>query len=385
MPIILTISNGNSKMFIQMARFQMEQIQSLQMRQELRHVLRMEQARLLEMPEEEFNRLMIEVERSPIFRRLYQEDRLIRYQRFPRTDISSSFYQLKEEAVASKGSLDLESLLLNKEHVVGEIQKLGLEKFKRYFLFPETGLTEEEIAVECDLAVSEVQKMNGLIDEFSILSEFYHPSALNSERIHYSKIASVEREKEGFVIGYFSPSFARGRYSIDHERFEESKTRGSFTESEVKEVRQLFKTLELLNSRKDTVGQILQKTVEQQSLYLESGHSKSLLPFSQKELAKRIGLAPSSVSRAIRGKSIDTPWGEEIPLKHLFPRLRGFRKELIKQLLETEIGLASDEAIRARLRDRFGVAISRRSVANLRKELEIPATGREKQAPSSGE
>jgi len=345
----------------------------------------MEQARLLEMPEEEFNRLVSEIERSPIFRRLYQKERLIRYQRFPRTDISSSFYRLKEEAVANKGSLDVESLLLNKEHIVGEIQKLGLEKFKRYFLFPEIGLTEEEIAMECDLAVSEVQKINSLIDEFSILSEFYHPSALNSERIHYSKIASVERKKEGFVIGYFSTSFARGRYSIDYERFEESKTRGAFTETEVKEAKQLFKTLELINSRKATVSQILQSIVEQQSLYLESGDSRSLLPFSQKELASKIGLAPSSVSRAIRGKSIDTPWGAEIPLKHLFPRPRRFRKEIIRQLLETETGLASDEAISARLRDKFSVAISRRSVANMRKELKIPATGRTKQAPPPGE
>ena len=47
--------------------------------------------------------------------------------------------------------------------------------------------------------------------------------------------------------------------------------------------------------------------------------------------------------------------------------------ELLKQLLETEKGLSSDEAIRARLLEKFGVAISRRSVANLRKELKIPA------------
>ena len=94
----------------------------------------------------------------------------------------------------------------------------------------------------------------------------------------------------------------------------------------------------------------------------------------KKELAERIKLAPSSVSRAIRGKSIDTPWGEEIPLKHFFPKPKRFRKELLKQLLETDKGLSSDETIRAKLQEQFGVAISRRSVANLRKELKFPAT-----------
>jgi RNA polymerase sigma-54 factor len=116
---------------------------------------------------------------------------------------------------------------------------------------------------------------------------------------------------------------------------------------------------------------VLQAVIERQALYLESGDLKALLPLSQKELARKLGLAPSSVSRAMRGKSIDTPWGTEIPLKHLFPRPRSFKKELLRQLIETEEDIASDEAIKAKLLEKFGVAISRRSVASLRKELKI--------------
>ena len=333
----------------------------------------MEQANLLEMPDDEFNRLITEIEQSALFQRLYHQQKLIRRQRFPRTDISSSFYQFKQEMVADKGSLDVESLLLNKEHIVRQIRRLGLEKFKRYFLFPESGTTLEQIAAECDLDVSEVQKINRLIDEFSIMNEFYNPSALSSEGIHYTKIASMERGEESFVIGYFSPSLARGRYAIDYERFEQLKTSDALSQTEVKQAKQLLGKLELMNSRKDTISQILQNIVERQALYLESGEPRALLPFSQKELAKKIGLAPSSVSRAIRGRSIDTPWGEEVPLKQFFPRPKRFRKELLKQLLETEEGLLSDEAIKVKLEEKFGVAISRRSVANLRKELKIPA------------
>jgi RNA polymerase sigma-54 factor len=356
----------------------MKQTQSQQMRQELSQVLRMEQANLLEMPEDEFQRLIAEIERNPLFQKLYRQEKLIRHQRFPRTDISSSFYELKEEIIADKGSVDVESLLLNKEHIVGQIQRLGLEKFKQYFLFPESGMTAEEIAEECDLAVPEVQKINSLIDDFSVLSQFYNPSALSSEGIHYSKVAMVEKDEKGFIISYFSPSFARGRYSIDYERFEELKASDAFAEAESKEARRLFRRLELINSRKDTVSQILQNIIDQQALYLESGDLKTLLPFSQKELAEKIGLAPSSISRAIRGKSIDTPWGKEIPLKHFFPKPKKFRKELLRQLLETEEGLVSDEAIKAKLWEKFGVAISRRSVASLRKELKIPAVRKRK-------
>ena len=46
------------------------------------------------------------------------------------------------------------------------------------------------------------------------------------------------------------------------------------------------------------------------------------------------------------------------------------------QLLQTEPGLTSDEATRARLWEKVGIAISRRSVTELRKELRIPARGK---------
>ena len=358
----------------------MEQTQSQQMRQELRQILRMEQATLLEMPEEEFNKLNARIESSPLFQRLYQKEKLIRRQRFPRTDISPRFYQLQEEIASDSGSLDVDSLLLNQEHITSQIQKLGLEKFKRYFLFPESGMTPEELAKECDLTVAEVQKINRLIDDFSILSEFYHPSSLSSGEIHYAKVASVERGEDGLVIGYFSPSSARGRYSIDYEQFEQLKAESAFTEAEAKEAKQLFRQLELINNRQDTLSQILQSIVDRQALYLQSGDSRSLLPFSQKELAKRIELAPSSVSRAIRGKSIDTPWGTEIPLKHFFPTPKRFKQELLRKVLESGENLSSDEVIRVKLKEEFGLYISRRSVANLRKELKIPAAQKGKQS-----
>jgi len=331
------------------------------------------------MPEDEFNRLTTEVESSPMFKKLYRKERIIHYQRYPKTDLSSHFYQLNEEISAGTGTLDIESILYDKEDIVRQIQKIGLENFKRYFLYPEPGVSVEEIAQECNLELPEVDKINSLINEFSIMSEFYHPSALSSGRgIYYSKVASIEKGPEGFVIGYLSPSYARGRYSIDYERFEELKGNGAFSTAEAREIRQLFKRLELINSRKDTITRILQGIVEKQASYFESGNGKALLPFSQKELAERIGLVPSSISRAISGKSLETPGGEEKALKDFFPRPRMFRKKLVKQLLETGEEFPSDEAIKAKLEQKFGVSISRRSVANLREELEIAAAWKRK-------
>jgi len=365
-----------------MRNLDIQQTQSLQTRQEFKLVVQLEQANLLEMPEEEFNRLTAEVESSPLFMRLYRKERIIRYQRYPKTDLSSRFYQLNEEiAAGGTGNLDIETILSGKEGIVRRIQKLGLDNFKRYFLYPEPGLSLEEIAEECNLDFPEVEKINSLINEFSVISEFYHPSALSSGHgIHYSSVASIERGPEGFVIGYLSPSYARGRYWIDYEVFEELKGDGAFNTAEAKEIRKLFKRLELINSRKDTVTQILKGIIEKQSLYFESGNVKAILPFSQKELAKKIGLVPSSISRAIRGRSIETPWREEKALKDFFPRPKMFKKELVKQLLETREEFSSDEEIKTKLEQKFGVSVSRRSIAYLRKELKFPTAWERKQA-----
>jgi DNA-directed RNA polymerase specialized sigma54-like protein len=359
----------------------MQQTQSLQARQEFKLIMRLEQAGLLEMPEEEFNRLIAEVESSPLFKDLCRRERIISYQRYPKTDISSCFYQLNEEIAAGISTPDVESLLSNKKDLIRRIKKIGLENFKRYFLYAEPGVSVEEVAQECNLELAEVEEINSLINEFSIMNEFYNPPALSSEHgIHYSKVASIERGAEGFIIGYLSPSYARGRYSIDYERFEELRESGAATGAEVKEIRQLFKKLELINSRKDTVTRILQGIVERQAPYFESGNGKALLPFSQKELAEKIELVPSSISRAISSKSLETPWGEEKALKDFFPRPRMFRKELVRQLLETGEEFPSDEAIKAKLEQTFGVSISRRSIADLRKELKFPPAWKRKQA-----
>jgi hypothetical protein len=363
-----------------MASMEMQQIQSLQARQEFKLFVRMEQAGLLEIPEEEFNKLVIEAEGSLLFKKLHRKEKIIRYQRYPRTDISPRFYQLNEEIAVGTGTINIESLLSNKEDVIRLIKKIGKENFERYFLYPEPEVSAEEVARECNLELAEVERINSLINEFSIMSEFYNPSALSPEHgIHYSKVASIERGGEGFIIGYLSPSYARGRYLIDYEKFEEFRGSGATTGSEVKETRQLFKRLELINSRKDTITQVLQGIIEKQSPYFESGNIKAVLPFSQKELAEKIKLVPSSISRAISGKSLETPWGEEKALKDFFPRPRVFRKELVRQLLETGEEFPSDEAIKAKLEQTFGVSISRRLIADLRKELKFPTAWKRKQ------
>ena len=61
----------------------------------------------------------------------------------------------------------------------------------------------------------EAQKINSLIDDCSIMSEFYHLNKANLDSIRYSKGARVRKNERGFVIGYFSLLSPEIQYSID--------------------------------------------------------------------------------------------------------------------------------------------------------------------------
>ncbi len=357
-------------------RFEQTQSAQMQMRPEMRQALRIEQAGLLDMPDADFRRLVAETEASPVFRKLCQQGGVIRRQRAARTDVSSEFYGPKAEQAPDRRSFSVDEVLESREAVLALVRRLGQERFKKYFLFPEGGLTAETIAGQCGLKPAEVELVNRFVDEFAVASEFHQEGPAGAQGIHYTRIASIEQDREGLFIGFASACLARGSYVIDYHKFEDLAASGALSPSEEKEAKRLFKKLELINTRKDTITNVLKGIIDRQSLYLNSGNSRSLLPLSQKELAVEAGIAPSTLSRAIQNKSVMTPWGHEMALKSFFPRPRRFRREALRQLLAREHDLRSDEAVRAKLRDEFGVDVSRRSVANMRQELKLSPLGR---------
>lgn len=108
----------------------------------------------------------------------------------------------------------------------------------------------------------------------------------------------------------------------------------------------------------------------------------ALKPLTQAQVAQLIGRHPSTVGRAIAGKSIETPFGL-IPLSRFFASRipQGSEHEslsdaTIKAEIEALIGQEdsaapfSDEAIAKALRDR-GVSVARRTVAKYRSGLKV--------------
>ncbi|WP_415324403.1 RNA polymerase factor sigma-54 [Clostridium perfringens] len=150
----------------------------------------------------------------------------------------------------------------------------------------------------------------------------------------------------------------------------------------------LIKSIE---QRKSTLHKVLQKILEKQKDYFEKGE-KYLKPMTLKEIAEKLEMHESTISRAIRDKYILTSMGT-IKIKDLFVNsisnkeksdgeedvtvinIKKALEEVIKE--EDKRKPLSDQAISEILKEK-GMAISRRTVAKYREELGIKSSSKRK-------
>ncbi|NGT52462.1 RNA polymerase factor sigma-54 [Clostridium perfringens] len=150
----------------------------------------------------------------------------------------------------------------------------------------------------------------------------------------------------------------------------------------------LIKSIE---QRKSTLHKVLQKILEKQKDYFEKGE-KYLKPMTLKEIAEKLEMHESTISRAIRDKYILTSMGT-IKIKDLFVNsisnkeksdgeedvtvinIKKVLEEVIKE--EDKSKPLSDQAISEILKEK-GMAISRRTVAKYREELGIKSSSKRK-------
>lgn len=137
-----------------------------------------------------------------------------------------------------------------------------------------------------------------------------------------------------------------------------------------------------VEKRKDTILAVAGILAERQQKFLEMG-PKGLEPLRLKEVAAKLQVHPSTVSRTIKNKYIQTGWGI-YPLKYFFSS--GMESEqgeistaqiryAIRRIIEKEDETRpySDSAITQILQER-GIHITRRTVASYRDQMEIPSS-----------
>ena len=338
---------------------------------------RIQMAEMMGMPEDEFSSFVRSIESSELFKMLcysYKNNglgRLIRFRRRPRTAMVFGNSILKEDISEGGIPCNLEEIIANNHDLIQIIKRIGIQRFKEYFLYCDSDKDISNISTELGISEQDVLSIVDLVNSIYFTgASSYGVCENNKSGIRYLKLASIIKEANGFSIGYFDICYARGRYIIDYDMLKTIATHTSITYARRREIFRLIKTLEMIDSRRDLLHRMLQYIIKKQELFIVSGDISLRVPLTQKQIAKDLGVSPSTINRAIRLKSIELPSGEDIPLKAFFPS----RSTVVKTFVYNVVccnkgGSITDTHLADMITEKFDIRISRRSVNNYRREV----------------
>jgi hypothetical protein len=262
---------------------------------------------------------------------------------------------------------DLPELADGKGDLVGLIQGIGQEKFEACFL-KDAVMSDVERAEECDITVSDAARLRDFVNRAFMQAEFEGKAAAPDSKV-FSAVAGIEIENGVPVLAFFHREIWKGRYTVDEKKL--SEILKDIPASEQSGVEKLLKRMELADKRKSTLYRSLEILINVQSDYLTSGEPVRRRPLSQKMLAKNLETDPSVLNRLVSNKSIKLPWGTEAPMSVLLPSSKAVNLERLYAIAVDNPGM-TDTELCVELKIRHGVELSRRSVAQYRKDLSIP-------------
>ena len=139
--------------------------------------------------------------------------------------------------------------------------------------------------------------------------------------------------------------------------------------------------IQAVEQRRETLVNVMNEIINRQSEFFK-GNIEELRPMKLQDIAESIDMDISTVSRATRGKYVETPYGI-YELKHYFTdsitlndgkeisthQVKLALKELIKD--EDKHNPLSDEELKDKLK-KLGYPVARRTVAKYRDQLQLP-------------
>lgn len=325
---------------------------------------RLKLAHLLEMPERDFGETLRQMESSDLFCRLHQAG-VVMLEPYGRARFMTrrlTGFELR------RSSADLSELLDGQGELVGLIQRIGQERFEECFL-KDKALSIEERAHQCGILTSKATRLLEFVNRLYIQTEFEGGTPMSPETAPvpvFSAVAGIEIENAHPILGFFHQDVWKGRYRIDKEK--QKQWLASLTPRETLRAKRLLGRLEFFNQRKNTLYRVLESLLEIQAEYLISGNPAKRKPLTQRSLATKLDIETSGLNRLISNKSIQTPWGLEIPIKELLPSSKALLKELLYSLAKAKPGL-TDRKLAFELWLQCRARLSRRSIAQYRKEL----------------
>ncbi len=166
------------------------------------------------------------------------------------------------------------------------------------------------------------------------------------------------------------------RFRIKREYLEKSRQSGEEAEFVKEKLRSAQNLIFAIEKRRKTLTRIMKALLEFQKDYFMKGEN-FIRSITMVDFAKQLGVNPSTVSRAIANKYLESPRGI-IKLKQFFTAPLGNtdKKIIFDKIKETiayedKLSPLSDTQIAKKLA-RMGIIISRRTVAKYRELLNIP-------------
>ena len=218
----------------------------------------------------------------------------------------------------------------------------------------------------------------GVIEVANYISSNLNPNPAASFQGESKHVLPSFALENGELINLEEKYGPKIKLSSEYERLMRKKNLDAETQAYLKQKQDKAKELiENLERRGVTMTKIMTIVAEEQKGFFEKGAS-GLKPLLQKDLAEKLGVHPSTISRAIAEKYIQTKKGL-FPIKYLCSReLYGFSPTRIKSLIKDIIAkedqrhpLTDDEVRDLLMKD--GIRIERRTVASYRRDLELPS------------
>lgn len=318
-------------------------------------------ARLLELPERAAEERLRELERDPLFVKTAGLG-VIRRE-------SDSGLRFAARRLGGRGlrisTEGLGAILDGKGDLARLIAKVGQERFTECFL-SEEALGDSERALRCGISTADAARLRALVDRLYVQAEFESPAEAAAAPEACSAVAGIGVEKGRPYLAFFHRDLWKGTYRVDeakHAAFSASLPAG-----EARRLQALLVELEQLERRKSTLFKVLEAVLERQAEFLVRRDPARRKPLTQRELSRLVGSEPSVINRLIGNKSVELPWGLEAPLKAFVPSAKSLLKDRLHELV-AENPRATDEALKLELERRHGARLSRRSIAQYRKEL----------------
>lgn len=328
---------------------------------------RLKFAKLLSMSDEELAREARRLEDDPLFARL-KRDGALRVEAFSKAYFRARRFAGRSLAVRAS---DVGPLLDAGSELVRLLKKVGPDRLRSVFL-EGSGLTDEARGRRCGVSAADARRLREFLDRVYIQEEFETPAVAAPAKV-YSAVAGFEVSNGGPSLAFFHREVWKGRYLFDAERL------GACLERLAPEsrdrARRLVKRLELVDRRKTTLYRALEALAHAQKEYLESGEPSRRQPLTQRALAHALGVESSALHRLIANKSVELPWGAEAPLKSLLPSAKRVALDRFEALAREQPEL-TDEGLREELARAHRIYLSRRSIAQYRKDLGLGASGR---------